>query len=83
MTDHGLVNFGEKKLPIDSITLNGCTGISSLGLTILIGSCSATLVNYEGAFLDQETMKSDVFLKFATCWNLEYLDICGCSYIDD
>jgi len=28
-------------------------------------------------------MKSDVFLKFATCWNLEYLDICGCSYFDD
>jgi len=52
LTDHGLVNFGEKKLPIDSITLNGCTGITSLGLAVLIGSCSATLVNYEGAFLD-------------------------------
>ena len=28
-------------------------------------------------------MKSDVFVKFATCWNLEFLDICGCSHIDD
>jgi hypothetical protein len=52
LTDHGLVNFGEKKLPIDSLTLNGCTGITSLGLAVLIGCCTATLVNYEGAYLD-------------------------------
>ena len=52
LTDKGLVSFAEKKLPIDSITLNGCTGISSAGLSVLIGCCSATLVNYEGAYLD-------------------------------
>lgn len=82
-TDQGLVHFGGRKVPLTTLVLNSVTSISSAGLTVLIGACSSTLVHLEAAYLDQETMKSDFFLKLGYCWNLQYLDVSGCSKLDD
>jgi len=52
VTDLGLVNFNEKQLPLKSIVVNGLSGVSSLGLSQLVGCCMQTLVDFEGASLD-------------------------------
>lgn len=82
-TDQGLVHFGGRKVPLTTLVLNSVTSISSAGLTVLIGACSTTLVHLEVAYLDQDTMKSDVFLKLGYCWNLQLLDVSGCTKLDD
>ena len=83
VTDHGLVHFGDKKLPLTTLALNSVTSISSVGLSVLIMSCSSTLLHLEAAYNDQDTMKSDLFLKLGQCWNLEVLDVSGCRHLDD
>ena len=83
VTDAGLVHFSDKKLAIHTIVVSGCSGISSAGMTALLNCCTSTLVDFEAQWLDQETMKSDFFLKLGYCWQLEYIDLAGCLSLDD
>lgn len=52
VTDEGLGHFENKKLPLQQLCVNGMTGISSVGLNFLIGSCTETLFDLEAAYLD-------------------------------
>lgn len=70
-------------MPLETLVLSGVNSISSAGMTVLLNACSSTLVHLEAAYLDQETMKSDCFLKLGYCFNLEYLDVSGCTKLDD
>lgn len=70
-------------MPLTTLVMNGVTSISSAGMTVLVGACSTSLVHLEVAYLDQDTMKSDFFLKVGYCWNLELLDVSGCTKLDD
>ena len=63
--------------------MNGLVGVTFVGLSALIICCSETLVDFEAAFNDQDGMKSDLFLKLGYCWELETLDVSGCSNLDD
>lgn len=83
ITDAGLVHFSDKALPIDTLVVSGCTGMSSAGMTALLNCCTQTLVDFEMQYLDQETMKGDMFLKLGYAWQLEFLDIAGCPFVDD
>lgn len=77
------MHFSDKCLPLTSVVVNGLFGVSSLGLTALVACCVKTLVDFEASSLDQETFKSDIFLKLGQCWNLESLDVAGARHIDD
>jgi len=83
ITDAGLVHFSEKKLPLNALVLSGCSGISSAGLTAILKCCTSTLVDFEACYLNQETVKSDFFAKLGYAWQLEFLDLSGCSHLDD
>ena len=83
VTDAGLVHFSDKQLALHTISVSGCTSISSAGLTALLNCCTATLVDLEAQWLDQENFKSDFFVKLGYCWQLEYLDLAGCTKLDD
>lgn len=63
--------------------MNGCTGVSAVGMAIIIGSCSQTLLDFEGACNDQPEMNNKLLEKLAVCWNLENLDLTGCVNLDD
>lgn len=83
ITDAGLATFSGLTLPLTGIVVSGLSNVSSLGISQLISTCTNTLIDFEAAFLSQETMKSDVFLKLGYCWNLEVIDVCGDKFIDD
>lgn len=83
MTDEGLMHFEKKTLPLTSLFVNGLTGITSVGLNILIGSCFDTLVELEAALMEQSDMKIDFFNNLAKCHNLEFLDLTGDTNVDD
>jgi hypothetical protein len=59
--------------------MNGCPGITSIGLSIIINSCHMTLLEFQGASNDQPNLKNDLLKSLAVCWNLESLDLTGCS----
>jgi len=82
-TDQGLVHFGGRKVPLTTLVLNAVNSISSAGMTVLLNACTSTLVHLEAAYLDQENMKSDFFLKLGYCFKLQYLDVSGCTKLDD
>lgn len=83
VTDVGMAYFSNKKIPINTLVINSCLGISSNGASILISACSETLLDFEAAFNSQPEMKSDLFSKLAVCWNLQSLDVTGCIQISD
>jgi hypothetical protein len=83
VTDAGLVHFEEKKLPIQTLCLSGATGLGANGITAILNCCTATLVDFEAAYLDNEEMKHTYLQKVAFCWNLELLDLAGCTSLDD
>lgn len=68
VSDAGLVHFAAKTLPITTLIVNGCNGITHAGLTAILGSCSATLIDLEAAFLDQEGLKGEFLTKVGVCW---------------
>lgn len=57
--------------------------MSSLGVSSLLNCCRSTLLDLEASCLDQESFKSDVFLKLGLCFGLESLDLSGCRGLDD
>jgi hypothetical protein len=70
VTDAGMAHFANKKLPLNTLVINSCLGISSNGANTLISACSETLIDFEAAFNSQPEMKSELFTKLAVCWNL-------------
>jgi hypothetical protein len=84
LTDEGLGHFKEKtNWGLQTLIINGCEGITSVGLGFLIQSCSQTLLEYEGSCMDQPEMKNEFLQKLGLCWNLESVDITGCCNVDD
>lgn len=83
ISDAGLATFTGLTLPLTGIVVSGLSNISSIGLTQLVNTCTTTLIDFEAAFMAQDSMKSDIFLKLGYCWNLEVIDVCGDKYIDD
>lgn len=84
LTDNGLICFKDKQSwGLQTLIINGVSGISSQGLGMLIQSCSPTLQEFEGSCLDQPEMKNDFLQKLGQCWSLEFVDISGCSNIED
>lgn len=63
--------------------MNDLKGITSIGLSIMVGCCSDSLIELEAALMSQPEMKGDFFVNLARCANLEYLDVTGNVNIDD
>lgn len=83
VTDQGLIHFNDKNLPMQTVVCNGVTGVSGNGLAALLNSCKDSLVDFEAALMDQESMKSNFFSELGVCWKLQYLDISGNVGVDD
>ena len=82
--DEGLKHFEGKVFPcFNSLSINGVTGISSVGLKNWLKSFSETLLDLEMALCDQDDMKAEFFETLGQCYNLESLDCTGCYNIDD
>ena len=84
VTDEGLKHFEGKTFPcFNSLSINGVTGITSIGLKGWLKSFSETLLDLEAALCDQDEMKAEFFETLGQCYNLESLDLTGCYAIDD
>ena len=83
ITDVGLVHFASRTLPLTTLIVNGCNGITHAGLNAILNSCSKTLLDLEAAFLDQENLKGEFLTKVGFCWQLELLDLAGSTSIED
>jgi hypothetical protein len=83
VTDEGLKHFEPHQYELSSLILNNIPGITSAGLSIIIGCCSDYLMELEAALLPQPEVKGDFFVNLAKCSQLEYLDLTGNHNIDD
>ena len=84
VTDEGIKHFEGKTFPcFNSLSINGVTGISSVGLKTWLKSFSETLLDLEAALCDQAEMKAEFFETLGQCANLEILDLTGCYGVDD
>lgn len=52
VTDQGLVHFSDKKLPLETLIINGLSSISIAGLSAMLNCCTNSLLDLEAAFLD-------------------------------
>ena len=52
VTDEGLAPFKDKTYPLDSLIINGCTGISGPALKQLLHSFKDNLLDFEAALND-------------------------------
>lgn len=83
VTDEGLGGFAGKKYPLESLIINGVTGITGPGLKQWLLSFQGSLVELEAALMDQPEFNSSFMESLATCWDLQLLDLTGCPGIDD
>ena len=83
VTDEGLAHFNELTYPMDSLMINGCSGISGAGLKQLLHSFKDTLLDLEAALNDQAIFNGTFFETLGYCFNLETLDVAGSNAIDD
>ena len=83
VTDAGLPHFADKKYPLETLVINGVTGISGAALNIWLKSFSATLAEFEASLMDQETFTHHYFESLGQCWNLELIDLTGSRAIND
>lgn len=51
VTDHGMIAFREKSIPITKLFVNGLSAITSVGLGDLINCCKNTLKVLEAALM--------------------------------
>jgi hypothetical protein len=49
LTDNQASAFNEASLPLDSLIMNGMSGVSSVFVTAILKACSRTLLEYEGS----------------------------------
>ena len=68
VTDAGLKAFEGKKLPIEFLSVNGVSGISSEGLTWLVEAVSDCVRELECAMLMQPTMQSHFANALGRCY---------------
>ena len=61
VTDEGLANFHEKTYPLDTLVINGCSGISGAELKVLLHSFKDTLLDLEAALNDHASFNSSFF----------------------
>jgi len=52
ITDAGLEQFRGKHYPVTELFLNGLTGVTAVGLTDIIASCSEMMVRLEAGLMD-------------------------------
>ena len=52
VTDEGLAPFKDKTYPLDSLIINGCTGVSGPALKQLLHSFKDNLLDFEAALND-------------------------------
>lgn len=83
VTDEGLAHFTGKTYPLDSLSINGCNGISGPGLKLLLNSFKDTLLDLEAALNDQQIFNSCFMETLGFCLNLETLDLGGSNDIND
>jgi len=84
VTDEGISNFENRHFPkFNSLSINGCTSITSKGLNLWLKSFAGTLLDLECALCDQDDFKADFFESLGMAVNLETLDLTGCYAIDD
>ena len=84
VTDEGISHFENRHFPkFNSLSINGCTGITSKGLNLWLKSFAGTLLDLECALCDQDDFKADFFESLGMAVNLETLDLTGCYAIDD
>lgn len=79
----GIEAFKDKIFPVDSLIINGVTGISGGGLKQWLHSFKDTLLDLEAALNDQEIFNSSFMETLGYCFNLETLDLIGSHGIDD
>ena len=77
VTDEGLAHFHEKTYPLDTLVINGCSGISGAALKVLLHSFKDTLLDLEAALNDHASFNSSFFDTLGACFNLETLDLTG------
>jgi hypothetical protein len=81
LTDKALQHLQNITMPLNSIIINDCLHITSVGLLYLIQCCHSTLLEIECA--NSTKAGNDVLKLLGTCWNLESVDLTGCSGFDD
>jgi hypothetical protein len=77
VTDEGMSHFKGKSLPINTLILNGLTGISSNGLSDIIICCQESLRIFEAGLMNQDAMNGNFCHALAQCFGLEELDLTG------
>ena len=83
VTDDGMHHFKDRTLPIKKLFINGLTSLSALGLSEILQACQKSVRILEAAFLDQETMNSQICHPISHCFELEELDLTGNCHIGD
>lgn len=63
--------------------INGLKQVTSVGLSHIIHSCQHSLKILECAYMDQETLNGAFCQTISMCFNLEELDLTGCSTVGD
>ena len=83
VSDDGLQFFKNKNLPIKKLFINGLVKASNAGLTDILMACRPTLKILEAGFMDQETVTGAFCVSLAQAFELQELNLTGCSNIGD
>jgi hypothetical protein len=83
ISDDGLQFFKNKNLPIRKLFINGLAKASNAGLIDIVTSCRPHLRILEAGFMDQETVTGAFCVPLSLAFELQELDLTGCSNIGD
>jgi hypothetical protein len=85
LTDEGLKVFAEKSITqhFVELHLNGLAGVTNLGFSSLLSTCSKSLVLLNMSLNDQTGVTGEVCKAIGKLFELEILDLTGCKNIGD
>lgn len=81
VTEKECAHFIDKRLPLAILVANSCVGLNAVGLSTLIKAGQTSLQEFEAA--DNDHIGQDFLKQLGQCWNLNYVDISGCTQVDD
>ena len=70
-------------MPIRRLFINGLKLATSVGLSHIIHCCQKSVKVLECGYMDQETLNGQFCQAISMCFNLEELDLTGCSNVGD
>ncbi|CDW83748.1 UNKNOWN [Stylonychia lemnae] len=83
VTDHGLLGFRDKILPISQLFISGLISATSVGINDIINCCKETLKILEAALMNQDSLQGAFCQSLAFAFHLEELDLTGDINIGD